>query len=87
MLPTLTDLCKSPERVNGEIDAYTAPEFAMVIQEVATTDSQLIIDLSAVSFMDSSGVSVVADAALTRGTASRIHIRGAAPIVRRVRPH
>jgi anti-anti-sigma factor len=68
----------------GEIDAYTSSEFASVVEGVSASDSHLVIDLSGVTFMDSSGVSVLAEAATSRGPESRIRVRGAAPIVRRV---
>lgn len=70
--------------VAGDIDTLSAPEFADVVQGVATTDSRLVIDLSRVTFMDSSGLSVLAGAINTRGLDNLIHVRGASTMVRNV---
>jgi anti-anti-sigma factor len=44
----------------------------------------LAIDFSAVTFMDSSGLSVLASAISERGDGSRIRVRGASKLVRRL---
>lgn len=68
----------------GEIDALSAPQFAVVVHDLATTASELAIDFSAVTFMDSSGLSVLASAISERGDGSRVRVRGASPMVRRL---
>ena len=70
--------------VAGEIDSLSAPEFEIVVQGVATTEARLVIDLSGVTFMDSSGLSVLAGAINARGLDNRIHVRGASDLVRQV---
>jgi anti-sigma B factor antagonist len=70
--------------VAGDIDALSAPDFAVVVQGVATTDSQLVIDLSRVTFMDSSGLSVLAGAVSARGPDNRIRVRGASTMIQHV---
>jgi anti-anti-sigma factor len=70
--------------VAGDIDGASAPDFAVVVLGVAATDSRLVIDLSGVTFMDSSGLSVLAGAVNARGLDNPIHVRGASTMVRRV---
>ncbi|MDW4528998.1 anti-sigma factor antagonist [Rossellomorea marisflavi] len=46
-------------KVSGEIDAYTAPKLKESLQPVAEKENcQLIVDLSDVSYMDSTGLGV-----------------------------
>ena len=47
--------------VNGEIDAHTAPTLAAAMAELPT--GVVTIDMSCVSFMDSSGLRVLIEAA------------------------
>jgi anti-anti-sigma factor len=68
----------------GEIDALSAPEFAVAVHDLTGTSSELAIDFSAVTFMDSSGLSVLAAAVNDRGLGSPIHVRGASAMVRRL---
>ena len=68
----------------GEIDALSEPDFASVVHELVTTDSELVIDLTAVTFMDSSGLTVLAAAAKKRDAESQIRIRGASAMIRRL---
>ena len=42
--------------VSGEIDAHSAPLLADHLSDCAATDTDIAIDLSGVSFMDSSGL-------------------------------
>jgi anti-anti-sigma factor len=47
-------------RLSGDIDLHVAPETAALLQRViATRPSRFVIDLSAVSYLDSSGLSVL----------------------------
>lgn len=46
--------------VSGEIDAFTAPRLREMVTPLANQDHvQMVIDLSGVSFMDSTGLGVV----------------------------
>jgi anti-sigma B factor antagonist len=64
---------------SGEIDLATAPQLGESIAQFSTGD--VIVDLTAVEFMDSSGlkVLVVAHRRLAR-RGSRLVIRGASPM-------
>jgi anti-sigma B factor antagonist len=55
--------------VAGEVDLLTAPELGKALQLVAEHTSQVVVDLTAVTFLDSSGI----NALLTgqRGLAAR----------------
>jgi anti-sigma B factor antagonist len=55
--------------VSGEIDLSTAPRLSQAIVSAATRDRPLVVDLTEVGFIDSSGVRAVtlADAASTDG--------------------
>jgi anti-sigma B factor antagonist len=46
-------------RVIGEIDLATAPELGARLSEIPTGSSTVIIDMSEVSFLDSTGLSVL----------------------------
>ena len=51
-------------RVAGEIDIYTAPEFKSAINEaVSSGATDLVVDLTDVSYMDSSGFGTLLGAA------------------------
>ena len=53
--------------VEGEIDIYTAPRLRELLIDLASTGNyQLIVDLDKVSFLDSTGLGVLAGA-LTKG--------------------
>ena len=50
-------------RLAGEIDLYVSPEIAVVLQRMtALRPPRLVIDLSAVTYIDSSGLSVLINA-------------------------
>jgi anti-sigma B factor antagonist len=46
--------------VAGEVDMATAPELAAVVRRLGGPDARLVFDLSSVTFMDSSGLGVIA---------------------------
>lgn len=48
---------------SGEIDVATASEFEACIDEALTTGAPVLIDLSAVTFVDSTGLRVIVGAA------------------------
>ena len=46
--------------VSGELDAYTAPQLRKLIDEVLdTTSTDVVVDLSATTFIDSTGLGVL----------------------------
>ena len=67
-------------RVHGEIDVYTAPQLWETIDAaIAGTPHELVIDLSDVTFLDSSGLAVLVRAhKRLRPIAGTVVIRGAA---------
>ena len=69
--------------VIGDVDIATAPQIAEYL--VRFTDGPVTVELSGVSFLDSSGINALlaAHRHLERRD-SRLTIRGATPIVRRV---
>lgn len=46
-------------RVQGEVDLATAPELDEVLAAIDASDGPVVVDLSEVSFLDSSGLSVL----------------------------
>lgn len=65
-------------RVSGELDIFTAPQLRLEIDAAMTTrPGDLILDLSDVTFLDSSGLAVLFSAArrLARHDA-RVTVRG-----------
>jgi anti-sigma B factor antagonist len=69
--------------VAGEVDMATAPELAAVVRSLGGPDARLVFDLSSVTFMDSSGLSVIATTLhrLRHGGGSAC-VRGTSPFVR-----
>jgi anti-anti-sigma factor len=72
--------------VAGEIDVSVAHELAAVVEKAcAAQPPQLVIDLAAVSFCDSSGIAqFVLAAQQCENIGSACRIENASPIVRRV---
>jgi anti-sigma B factor antagonist len=68
----------------GEVDLESAADFEASVLEVVDTDRTLVFDLSEVTFMDSSGLGVMAHAAQRRGSVGRIAVRGVSGPVQRV---
>jgi anti-sigma B factor antagonist len=66
--------------VTGELDLYTAPQLQETLDAaIAGTPHELVVDLSDVSFVDSSGLSVLIRAhKRLRPVAGSVVIRGAA---------
>jgi anti-anti-sigma factor len=56
--------------IAGEIDAYSAPSLAAALSELPDA-TQVVADFSGVSFMDSSGLRVLVDAALLATNAGK----------------
>ena len=49
-------------RIIGEVDLTTAPELARPVLTAQQPGTQLTLDLSAVEFLDSSGLQIIVDA-------------------------
>jgi len=69
---------------SGDVDMATKSDFAEVVGDVVTTDRTLVVDVSDVSFMDSSGLNVLVSASCARNPREPIHIRGASPHMRKI---
>lgn len=68
----------------GELDLATAPRVRTAIDEAIDTEGDLVIDLRACAFVDSSGIAVLASAAWRRRENGRaLVIRGAQERVKR----
>jgi anti-sigma B factor antagonist len=49
-------------RVEGEVDLYSSPELRMVIlKAIPSTEGEMAIDLSGVTYIDSSGVATLVE--------------------------
>lgn len=72
--------------IRGEVDMASAPELARELDKVLRqAPSRLIIDLTATTFMDCSGVRPIADARRRlREERCEIVLRRPSPLVRRV---
>jgi anti-anti-sigma factor len=56
-------------RVRGEVDERTAPEFARAIREAVARGKTTLIDLSAVTYFDGQGITILREHAnLTKAT-------------------
>jgi anti-sigma B factor antagonist len=69
--------------VAGEIDTATAPAFEAAMADHLLDHGGLVVDLAAVSFMDSTGLSALVEAQ-RRAEGERIVLRGASPMIRRL---
>jgi anti-sigma B factor antagonist len=67
--------------VSGELDMATADTFGDAVAPIASSTPHVVIDLSACTFVDSSGLRVVA---ATVGQAERVSIVSSEPAVLRV---
>ncbi|WP_148310976.1 STAS domain-containing protein [Nocardia brasiliensis] len=68
-------------RVGGEIDVLTAPKLATAIDDAQTTDAPhgVIVDLSEVTFMASSGLTVLAAGAQPNPRGTRLVVVASHP--------
>ena len=72
-------------RCAGEIDISTGPILEDGLRQAYAAGGDLVLDMSAVSFMDSTGLGLFVTAAKAcTGAGTRIGIAGAAPIVVKV---
>jgi len=72
-------------RLSGELDCATAPQFAEALQEALwDRPGTLIVDLTAVPFLDPAGARPLRSLVGTAELGTRVRLRGAAGTVRRV---
>lgn len=72
-------------RVKGELDMSTAPSLADALADAGPADATVVVDLSAVAFLDSSAIGTLVTAGRARNEAGgRLQIGGRSAIVERV---
>lgn len=72
-------------RVQGELDMSTAPSLAAALADAAPADATVVVDLSAVAFLDSSAIGTLVTSGRARTEAGgRLQIGGRSTIVDRV---
>lgn len=72
-------------RVKGELDMSTAPSLAHALADAGPADATVVVDLSAVAFLDSSAIGTLITAGRARNEAGgRLQIGGRSAIVERV---
>ncbi|HEU5112848.1 MAG TPA: STAS domain-containing protein [Acidimicrobiia bacterium] len=70
-------------KVIGELDAATAPQLTTALSG-ASLEGEVVLDLSELTFLDSSGVRVIVELAATRNGNGPVVISNASPAVVRV---
>lgn len=70
--------------VFGELDLATAADLAAALEDEVATDGDLILDLSELIFMDSSGIKVLIETARKLEGKGRLILRSAGEPIRRV---
>jgi anti-sigma B factor antagonist len=68
----------------GELDLWTCPALRKALHVAAESSRRLVIDLTAVTFLDSSGIGVLLDAHVQRRHRAPVVLVGAVGMVRRV---
>ena len=71
-------------RLEGELDMATAGSLTELLRGVAGNDTPLVLDLSGVSFMDSSGLRALLEGAGLPGGGGNVVVKDPSPQVRRV---
>ena len=72
-------------RVVGDVDPSTAPDLQTAIDHcVASEVTEIVVDLSAVPFLDSSGLRALVTGVHGLGDQGRLRVRDPQPAVRRV---
>jgi anti-sigma B factor antagonist len=70
--------------LRGEIDFATTDELSMVLDVAVKSSVPVVVDLTDVSFIDSSGLKAIAMAAQGRGARSLVRVRGAGEFARQL---
>ena len=93
-MPGLSDFALADETVaggthvvapSGEIDALTAPQLGRKLLAIAEEGNDVVVDLSRVTFMDSTGIGVLLNA-VRRLTSRRAELALVCPTERVLRP-
>jgi anti-sigma B factor antagonist len=72
-------------RVTGELDLLTVSQLRDALATVAARESHVVLDFSAVNFVDSSGLGLLLSTArTTKARGGSLVVRGASPTVRRL---
>lgn len=71
-------------RLDGELDMATAEELSKLLRTASSDDSPIVLDFSGISFMDSSGLSVLLEAAGQNDSEGSVVILNPSAQVRRV---
>lgn len=70
--------------VSGELDAASAESFAEAAYQSVNTHQNLVLDLQRASFMDSSGLKVLATVAVARADRGGVLVRNPCDQIRRL---
>jgi len=70
--------------VAGEVDLATAPELAAALDEVGADDGPIVVDLTEVGFLDSSGLNVLLQARERLGGGTSVRLVATRPAILRV---
>jgi anti-sigma B factor antagonist len=71
-------------RIAGELDLATAPTIWAALEEALAGGDELVLDLSDVTFIDSSGLSVLVRAFQVLGSSGTLTVRSPNPQARRL---
>lgn len=71
--------------VSGEVDDYTAPRFWAALEDVLMTGpAELVVDVTALQFLSSTGLNALVKAAERLEKPSELILRGASPSVHKL---
>jgi anti-sigma B factor antagonist len=71
-------------RLIGEIDISNAEEVSTVVERDLASDGDLVLDLTGLAFIDSTGIQVLVDSARRLEGRGRLLLKGAGEPIRRV---
>jgi anti-anti-sigma factor len=71
-------------RISGSLDVPSAGHLTELLDELVREDGDVLLDLSGVTFMDSSGLRAVIQAGMDLGSRGRIRLRHPSEQVRRL---
>jgi len=72
-------------QVDGEVDLWTAHRFEEALSSARCSEApRIVVDLDRVTFMDSTGMHVLIQSAVSDGMRRRLTVSGGSPQVRRL---